>query len=73
MLNKCVIIINPYFLLVQEISTSRVDNSGKEISLDFSWLDNHKCRFCNRLICNCWAGYTHMDDNDDYDDYYNSN
>ena len=46
-----------------------MDNSGKEFSLDFSWLDDHKCCFCNHLICNCWAGYTRMDNNDDCDDY----
>ncbi|KAF0558214.1 hypothetical protein F8M41_009945 [Gigaspora margarita] len=45
------------------------NSNGK--SLDFFFLDTHKCHFCKRYVCNCWNSYSSIDviDDDNYDDY----
>ncbi|CAG8637075.1 22376_t:CDS:2, partial [Gigaspora margarita] len=54
---------------IQEISTEVSVNISNSKSLDFSFLDNHKCCFCKRFICNCWNSYSSIDDADSDFDY----
>ncbi|CAG8856869.1 3225_t:CDS:2, partial [Gigaspora margarita] len=53
---------------IQEVSNMDVNPSNGK-SLDFSYLDDYKCHFYTRYVCNCWASHTSIDVNDD-DDYY---
>ncbi|KAF0514980.1 hypothetical protein F8M41_017463 [Gigaspora margarita] len=54
---------------VQEVTTMDTITSPNGKSLDFSYLDNHKCRFCKRYICNCWNSFSSIDDVDSDFDY----
>ncbi|CAG8849022.1 17909_t:CDS:2, partial [Gigaspora margarita] len=36
---------------------------------NFSYLDDYKCRFCKRCVCNCWNSFSSIDDVDSDFDY----
>ncbi|CAG8844259.1 34665_t:CDS:2 [Gigaspora margarita] len=65
MITKSDEVLDEYFVVQEDNPVSPI--MGK---LDFSYLDDYKCRFCKRYVCNCWASYTSADINDD--DYYYS-
>ncbi|CAG8855593.1 32703_t:CDS:2, partial [Gigaspora margarita] len=44
-------------------------NSSNGKSLDFFYLDDYKCRFCKRYICNCWNSFSSIDNVDSDFDY----
>ncbi|KAF0560353.1 hypothetical protein F8M41_002352 [Gigaspora margarita] len=54
---------------VQEVSTVDTITPTNGKFLDFSYLDNHKCRFCKRYICDCWNSFSSIDDVDSDFDY----
>ncbi|KAF0539430.1 hypothetical protein F8M41_007077 [Gigaspora margarita] len=56
-----------------DVDVSFYSNTSIGKSLDFSFLDDHKCHFCKRYVCNCWNSYSSIDvvddnNNDDYSD-----
>ncbi|KAF0488308.1 hypothetical protein F8M41_022334 [Gigaspora margarita] len=66
---------------VQEVSSTIIHRPDADVSfysntsigksLDFSFLDDHKCRFYKRYVCYCWNSYSSIDvvDDNDYDNY----
>ncbi|CAG8856435.1 15668_t:CDS:2, partial [Gigaspora margarita] len=48
---------------IQEVSDMNVNSSNSK-SLDFSYLDDYKCRFCKRCVCNCWNSFFSIDNVD---------